>query len=123
MDRGAFEELLEASELCRGELKVFRMQTISVDQAKIGDILAEPLLNGEGKVLLPKGARLSPAVVSRMQSWGITSLAVAGSESGEQDGPAAERLEQLERRFAGLEDDSLMMYIKETAKKHLSRPG
>ena len=97
------------------------MQTISVDQAKVGDILSEPLLNGEGKVLLPKGARLSPAVVSRMQSWGITTLAVEGSGAGETDGPAEERLEELERRFAGLEDDSLMMYIKETAKKHLAK--
>jgi hypothetical protein len=99
------------------------MQAISVDQAKVGDVLSEPLLNGEGKVLLPKGARLSAAVVSRMQSWGITSLVVEGSGSGEPDGPAAERLEELERRFAGLEDDALMMYIKETAKKHLSGPA
>ena len=97
------------------------METISVDQARVGDILSEPLLNGEGKVLLPKGARLSPAVVSRMQSWGITTLAIEGSGSGETGGPEAERVEELERRFAGLEDDSLMMYIKETAKKHLSK--
>ena len=97
------------------------MQTISVEQAKVGDVLAEPLLNREGKVLLPKGARLSPAVVSRMQGWGISTLAVDGSGSSESDGPAAERVEELERRFAGLEDDPLMMYIKETAKKHLSQ--
>ena len=62
------------------------MQTISVEQAKVGDVLAEPLLNREGKVLLPKGARLSPAVVSRMQGWGISTLAVDGSGSSESDG-------------------------------------
>ena len=99
------------------------MQTIPVDQAQVGDIISEPLLNAEGKVLLPKGARLSPAVLSRMRGWGITSLTVevSGSEAEGSERPPEEILVELERRFEGLQDDSLMMFIKETARKHLSR--
>ena len=46
------------------------MREIAVGQAQVGDIVAEPVVNDQGRVLLPKGAKLSPAVWTY---WGTIS--------------------------------------------------
>jgi hypothetical protein len=46
---------------------------IDVTQAQVGDVIAVPLVN-DGRVLLPKGAKLSPAVLSRLAGWGVLLL-------------------------------------------------
>ena len=95
------------------------MRKISADKAQVGDVLAEPLTTGQGRVLLPKGAKLSAAVLSRLDGWGVSSLSVEG-EDVDTTG-AGELLEDLEFRFADLEDDPLMMQIKEIARGHLMK--
>ena len=95
------------------------MRKIAADKAQVGDVLAEPLANAQGRVLLPKGARLSAAVLSRLNGWGISVLTVEGED---EDTAGTEKLlEDLEFRFADLEDDSLMMQIKEIARTHLMK--
>ena len=54
------------------------MRELAVGQAQVGDIVAEPVVNDEGRVLLPKGAKLSPAVLSRLQGWGVQPTAGRG---------------------------------------------
>jgi len=95
-----------------------------VGQAQVGDIVAEPVVNDEGRVLLPKGAKLSPAVLSRLQGWGVSQLQVEGDEE-EGDGADDDALvEALEHRFSDWEEDELMLEIKRVARTHLSRrPG
>ncbi len=120
------------------------MQNIPVGQASIGDVIAEPIVNDEGRVLLPKGAKLSAAVLSRLQGWGVHQLKVEGEEVvgeevvgeevvgeevvGEEvvgeEGEAtdsADLLEELEHRFGDWEGDELMMEIKRIAQGHLRR--
>ena len=93
------------------------MRRIAVDEAQAGDLLAEPLENTQGKILLPKGAKLSSAVISRLRGWGIQTLAVEGDDP---DSTSAEKLlEVLEFRFSDLEEDELMMRIKTIARSHL----
>lgn len=95
------------------------MRQISVEEAQVGDVLAAPLENAQGRVLLPKGAKLSAAVLSRLTGWGVSGLEVEGEDP---DAPAVsdtERLEVFERRFADCMDDPLMLQIKEIAHRHL----
>lgn len=95
------------------------MRQILVAEAQVGDVIAAPVENDQGRVLLPRGARLSAAVLSRLQGWGVNVLTVEGEEP-EGGGPQSEELlEVLDYRFSDLEDDKLMMQIKEIARSHL----
>ena len=99
------------------------MRHIAVGEAQIGDVVAEPVLNEQGRVLLPKGARLSAAVLSRLAGWGVSRLAVEGEdeEAAEVVEAAAGggALEELDHRFSAWEGDDLMMAIKQVARQHL----
>ena len=103
------------------------MRDIPVGQASIGDVIAEPIVNDEGRVLLPKGAKLSAAVLSRLQGWGVHQLRIEGEEAAGEEGEeeeamdSADRLEELEHRFDDWEGDELMMEIKRIAQGHLRR--
>ena len=94
------------------------MRKISIEEAKAGDVIAEPVQDQNGRVLLPVGAKLFQAVLSRLEGWGVFTL---GIEDEEADGAESKErlLDALEHRFAGLEDDELMMQIKEIACGHL----
>ena len=97
------------------------MRQISVDEAQVGDVIASPVENDQGRVLLPNGAKLSAAVLSRLKGWGVETLTVEGEDAAEGGETQGEELvEALEQRFAGLEDDSLMMQITQIARSHLS---
>lgn len=97
------------------------MRRISVKEAAVGDALAAPLLDPQGRTLLPKGARLSPAVLSRLQGWGVFELVVEGRGAWTSEKSAAQLLGELEHRFAEWGENRLMMQIKEIARKHLDR--
>lgn len=94
------------------------MRQIRVEEARVGDIIAEPIKDQNGRVLLPAGAKLSQAVLSRLKGWGVFALNIEGEE--QQGGKSKdELLVELDQRFAGLEDDEIMMQIKEIARGHL----
>jgi len=95
------------------------MRTISVDEAQVGDVLAEALDDGQGKMLLPKGSKLSPAAISLLKRREIRELNVEGEDPDAVD--AAKVLEDLDFRFSDLEEDALMMEIKKIARGHLAK--
>ena len=94
------------------------MRQIRVEEARVGDIIAEPIEDQNGRVLLPAGAKLSQAVLARLEGWGVFELSIEGVEK--QGGKSKdELLVELDQRFAGLEDDETMMQIKEIARGHV----
>ena len=96
------------------------MRQIPVEDAKVGDIVAEPIEDEKGRVLLPIGAKLSQPVIDRRKGWGVFALNIKGEE--QESGKSREELaDELDYRFAGLEEDALMMQIKEIARGHLGR--
>ena len=103
------------------------MRKISAGQAQAGDIVAAAVINEQGRTLLPKGARLSAAVLSRLQGWGVHELCVEGEDEtpavaaeGTTVDTDADLLAALEHRFAAWEDDATMMHTKSVAHRHLS---
>ena len=94
------------------------MRQISVEKAEVGDVIAEAIEDKNGRVLLPAGAKLSQAVIVRLRGWGVSAfyIEVAGQEGCK---GRDELLEELDYRFAGLEEDSLMVQIKKIARGHL----
>ena len=98
------------------------MREISVGEANVGDVVAEPVTNEQGRVLLPKGSRLSAAVLSRLGGWGVTHLRIEGEDQTDAPGDEpVDLLAQLDHRFAPWQGDELMMAIKDTAARHLQR--
>ncbi len=93
------------------------MRVIAVEQAQVGDRIAEPVHNENGRVLLPVGSRLSAAVLSRLSGWGVSEIVVESERDSER---AHDLLDELDHRFAEWEEDALMMQIKQIARDHLS---
>ena len=56
------------------------MRTVTAAEARAGDIVADPVVNDQGRTLLPKGTRLSAAVLSRLEGWGVHELCVEGED-------------------------------------------
>ena len=56
------------------------MRTVTAAEARAGDIVADPVVNDQGRTLLPKGTRLSSAVFSRLEGWGVYELCVEGED-------------------------------------------
>ncbi len=97
------------------------MRRIRVQEAKVGDVLAAPVTDKQGRTLLPKGAKLSPAVLSRLQGWGVFELSLEGQGAWTSEKSTAELLADLEHRFADWQDQPLMRRIEEIASSHLRR--
>lgn len=98
------------------------MRQIEVTEAQVGDIIAGPVINDEGRVLLPKGAKLSPAVLSRLAGWGVQTIQVEGDdvETVTDEPGASDAAADLDQRFSAWEEDELMMAIKQVARRHLT---
>ena len=97
------------------------MKQISAGEAQLGDVIAEPVANAEGRILLPKGSKLSAAVLSRLDGWGVTKLTVEGDDPDGEEEPANSLLDDLDHRFSAWDGDDLMMEIKDLARSHLVR--
>lgn len=97
------------------------MRQIEVTEAQVGDIIAGPVINDEGRVLLPKGAKLSPAVLSRLAGWGVQTIQIEGEDvETRADETGATDAADLDQRFSAWEEDELMMAIKQVARRHLT---
>ena len=95
------------------------MREISVDQVKVGDIVAEPVYDDKKQRFLPRGIKLNSALISRLKDRGVPSLVIEGEDPDEVIENVAELLEDLEHRFEALAGDAVMMRIKEIARCHL----
>lgn len=92
------------------------MPIVSIDDVEEGQTLAQGARVGSGAILAQPGTVLSEALVARLKSMGVTELDVRQAHPGLS---AAEQLEGLERRFAGHEDDELMMELKELVREQI----
>ena len=78
---GARERLLPT----KGIFYILLMRTISTKAVKDGMILAEPLKNAHGGLLLDKGTSLSAAFAARLALRGIASVRIEGDEGEEEE--------------------------------------
>lgn len=88
------------------------MARISLGQARAGQEVVRPVVNNNGVILVQAGARLTDSLIERLHDLGITVVVVAGADPSAKDKAPAERLAEIDRRFAGHEEDHLMMHLK-----------
>lgn len=79
------------------------MTRIMLDQAQPGMILEQPVVNTNGRVLLPAGCEINKKHVKAMKMWGILDLCVKGnieSNETEADNTAPEKLKEAQADLA-----------------------
>ena len=96
------------------------MRQIFLEDAEPGDEVAEPVKNERGRVILPKGSKLSPPTIAKLRLMGVREVVVEGDDPNAPPPKTLdELLEDLEFQFEGLEDNNLMMALKKIAREHM----
>ena len=96
------------------------MRLIILEEAKVGDEVAEPVKNDRGIVVLPEEAKLTSSLITRLAKMGVKELLVAGDDpNAPPPKTMGELLEALDFRFEGFEQNAMMAEIKRIAQQHL----
>ena len=104
------------------------MIKVSLDNLKPGMILAQPVRNHQGLLLLDTGAKVSKKNIRIFKSWGIFqvsikgSVALAGNTAGEAEIRIKGSIEkELRKKFSAVLDDPVMVEIYKAAGKLLMK--
>jgi hypothetical protein len=104
------------------------MIKVSLDNLKPGMILAQPVRNHQGLLLLDTGAKVSKKNIRVFKSWGIFQVSIkgnvtkAGSPAGEPEIRIKTSIEKdLREKFSGVLDDPVMVEIYNAAGKLLMK--
>lgn len=105
----------------------YKMTTLNIKDLKPGMILASPVYNLQGVMILGKGIDITNKHLSMLKSWGTLEVDVENLERNEVDAlfkgideetmMAIER--ELEMRFADVNESEVMSEIKRIAKKQM----
>ena len=96
------------------------MRRLYLSEVAPGDVIAKPVVNDRGMVILPRGAELTAPVIGRLQKMNVTDIVVEGEDpSAPPPKTLEELLQDLDDRFQGLDQDLVMMEIKTIAREHL----
>ena len=96
------------------------MRTLALGEAQAGDVIAEPVVNDRGMVILPKGASLSGKVIDRLRNMNVIEVVVDGDDPNAPPPKTHETLvEELEDRFSRHATNATMMAIQTKAREHL----
>ncbi len=95
------------------------MKRVVIEELTPGMILAKPVTNSTGLVVLPIGAELDEATLARLQRLGLPSVYVEG-EAGDASGKTLAELEaELDHRFRRVIDDPLQYQLREAIRLQL----
>jgi hypothetical protein len=104
------------------------MGFIKVSEVEPGMVLASPVFNPQGAMLLQRGTTITAKHIMLLKAWGVPKVDIEGIERKEISdlySPELDREEllsrqkSLEARFAGALDDEIMAEIFRIAKKQL----
>ncbi|OGW01218.1 MAG: hypothetical protein A2889_08765 [Nitrospinae bacterium RIFCSPLOWO2_01_FULL_39_10] len=97
------------------------MQKIPLNLAKPGMRLAKAVLNEKGLVLCGEGVELNDALISRLSNLNINKITVEGHpvDTGAEEKPLEEQIQDLEKRFEKVKSDPLMKMIKSIFEKQI----
>jgi hypothetical protein len=95
------------------------MKRVSIPDAQAGEIVARPVVTSNGVVLVQPGTPLSAELLARLDDLGIDTICLEGPSPDAK--PLDEILQALEQRFAGHEQNTLMMELKALVAARLTR--
>jgi hypothetical protein len=88
------------------------MRKLRLSEVDQGAVVARPVTTTGGVILVQPGTVLTPEIVARLTALRVETVCVEGPSADAK--PVEQLLEELERRFAGHEEDDLMMALKAT---------
>lgn len=95
------------------------MKRVVIEELTAGMVLAKPVTNSTGLVVLPLGAELDESTLARLQRLGLTSVYVEG-DAGDASGKTLAELEaELDHRFRRVIDDPLQYQLREAIRLQL----
>jgi hypothetical protein len=96
------------------------MPKIPLSKVQPGQRIARAVVNANGVVMVQPGTELTSSMIERLRSVGVDAVVVAsGDEPTVPTRPVHERLGELDARFAGHENDPVMMQIKDVVARQL----
>jgi hypothetical protein len=90
--------------------QVSNMKKVAITQVVAGQVVARPVVSNSGTVMMQPGAVLTADIAARLMDIGVGQVWVEGVP--EDAKPLEVTLAELDRRFAGHEEDPLMMDLK-----------
>ena len=104
------------------------MGNLTLDKTKPGDVLAAPVRNHQGLMLLKAGTRISADNLRMLKSWGVTQVSVEGGGKGEiaPEGETARAQvtadeNRIREKFSQAGENPVMERIMEVAIRRLKR--
>ena len=104
------------------------MLVLDSDELKPGMILAKPVRNFQGVLLLNEGAELSEKNIRMLKSWGVVDILVEGGGDKDEgrevelDSKAKESIErELKEKFSEVLEDEIMVEIMRAAGRRLEK--
>lgn len=101
---------------------------LSIDDIKPGMVLARPVRNPQGVLLLKAGARITKKNIRIFKSWGVGDAAIEGQQTGAENHTGDRELrvkesveKRLKEKFSDVMDDPVMAAIFNAASKLLMR--
>ena len=104
------------------------MPVIPVSKLQPGQILELPVTNFLGNTLLKSGVKITEKNIVTLRTWGIKTVMVLGDNGEEShefdtdDLCQQKTVEELERLFSTVQDQSVMMMIHDIVKKQALNP-
>ena len=102
------------------------MIKLNVDELKQGMILARPVRNHQGILLLEAGAKITRKNIRIFKSWGVSEITIKGNltearkSPGNDDSKTRDSIEkQLREKFSDVLDDPVMVGIFNAARNQL----
>ncbi len=99
------------------------MPRLPLHDVRPGQRLARAIVSHAGVVLVQPGAELTPAILDRLRSLGVDAVEVAGEPEEATEVSIEARVEEVDARFAGHEDDRWMMALKAIVLRQLGVGG
>lgn len=93
------------------------MRRITIDDMQAGMVVAKPIMNEGGMVMLSEGTTLTDSLISRIGRMELSHIYIVGDAPGAKT--CAERLVDLDRRFKKTENEKYMDTIKNAIKSRI----
>lgn len=99
------------------------MQKIPLDKATSGMVIAKPVMNESGVVLIGEGTALTDAALEKLKDLEIPHVIVKGRplDAGTPEKSLDQLYAELDERFTLVAADKLCMQIKDLIKKDMKR--
>lgn len=93
------------------------MSKISIDKLVPGMIIAKPVLNENGMILINEGTELTDTLIERLKTLRVEWINIKGASKPSI--PKEEMLATLEKKFKMVENEPYMGQLKRLIKEHI----